>query len=204
MCGLERPPTHWVMDSAPVARLYKGTTVPRGTSHPRALWAGVKNADEAELRLLASQPLDITVHNVQDFPQLGTLAGLLSRLICQQVQGRSPRGGSGEQAGGDATGSRPRSRPRQALSGHFGQRNRDWLLKELPEAPHAPVPMAPRGSAAPTWGTPVLPEVAAGGAGGLLTPAAWWALGHPPFLPQLSQQLPLPPWTPSPLPPAWS
>ncbi|XP_070103361.1 collagen alpha-1(XX) chain [Equus caballus] len=54
---------------------------------------GVKNADEEELRLLASQPLDITVHSVQDFPQLGTLAGLLSRLICQKVQGRSPRGG---------------------------------------------------------------------------------------------------------------
>uniref|UniRef100_A0A8C4MXQ7 Collagen alpha-1(XX) chain n=1 Tax=Equus asinus asinus TaxID=83772 RepID=A0A8C4MXQ7_EQUAS len=51
---------------------------------------GVKNADEEELRLLASQPLDITVHSVQDFPQLGTLAGLLSRLICQKVQGRSP------------------------------------------------------------------------------------------------------------------
>ncbi|KAB0349451.1 hypothetical protein FD754_014308 [Muntiacus muntjak] len=54
---------------------------------------GVKNADETELRLLASQPLDITVHNVQDFPQLSTLSGLLSRLICQKVQGRSPRGG---------------------------------------------------------------------------------------------------------------
>uniref|UniRef100_A0A4X1SN98 Collagen alpha-1(XX) chain n=1 Tax=Sus scrofa TaxID=9823 RepID=A0A4X1SN98_PIG len=53
---------------------------------------GVKNADEAELRLLASQPLDLTVHSVQDFPQLGALAGLLSRLICQKVQGRSPRG----------------------------------------------------------------------------------------------------------------
>ncbi|XP_041588108.1 collagen alpha-1(XX) chain isoform X1 [Vulpes lagopus] len=50
---------------------------------------GVKNADEAELQLLASQPLDITVHNVQDFPQLGTLAGLLGRLICQKVQGGS-------------------------------------------------------------------------------------------------------------------
>uniref|UniRef100_A0A452SJK9 Collagen type XX alpha 1 chain n=1 Tax=Ursus americanus TaxID=9643 RepID=A0A452SJK9_URSAM len=50
---------------------------------------GVKNADEAELQLLASPPLDITVHNVQDFPQLGTLAGLLSRLICQKVQAGS-------------------------------------------------------------------------------------------------------------------
>ncbi|KAM9248192.1 LOW QUALITY PROTEIN: collagen alpha-1(XX) chain [Dugong dugon] len=51
---------------------------------------GVKNTDEAELRLLASQPLHITVHSVLDFPQLGTLASLLSRLVCQQVQGRGP------------------------------------------------------------------------------------------------------------------
>ncbi|XP_033622883.1 collagen alpha-1(XX) chain isoform X14 [Fukomys damarensis] len=50
---------------------------------------GVKNADEAELRLLASEPQDITVHNVLDFPQLAALSGLLSRLICQKVQGRS-------------------------------------------------------------------------------------------------------------------
>uniref|UniRef100_A0A452VBF9 Collagen type XX alpha 1 chain n=1 Tax=Ursus maritimus TaxID=29073 RepID=A0A452VBF9_URSMA len=56
---------------------------------PRLHPAGVKNADEAELQLLASPPLDITVHNVQDFPQLGTLAGLLSRLICQKVQAGS-------------------------------------------------------------------------------------------------------------------
>ncbi|XP_074203738.1 collagen alpha-1(XX) chain isoform X3 [Camelus bactrianus] len=55
---------------------------------------GVKNADEAELRLLASPPLDSTVHSVQDFPQLCTLAGLLSRLICQKIQGRSLRRGS--------------------------------------------------------------------------------------------------------------
>ncbi|XP_074203736.1 collagen alpha-1(XX) chain isoform X1 [Camelus bactrianus] len=60
---------------------------------------GVKNADEAELRLLASPPLDSTVHSVQDFPQLCTLAGLLSRLICQKIQGRSLRRGSGERGG---------------------------------------------------------------------------------------------------------
>ncbi|XP_015991587.2 collagen alpha-1(XX) chain [Rousettus aegyptiacus] len=54
---------------------------------------GVKNADEAELRLLASKPLDVTVHDVPDFPQLGTLAGLLSRLICQKVQGKSRQRG---------------------------------------------------------------------------------------------------------------
>lgn len=76
----------------------------RGSLWTRALRparpaAGVKNADEAELRLLASQPLDLTVHSVQDFPQLGALAGLLSRLICQKVQGRSPRGDPGEWVG---------------------------------------------------------------------------------------------------------
>ncbi|XP_057385738.1 collagen alpha-1(XX) chain [Balaenoptera acutorostrata] len=54
---------------------------------------GVKNADDAELRLLASPPLDVTVHSVQDFPRLGPLAGLLSRLVCQKVQGGRLRGG---------------------------------------------------------------------------------------------------------------
>nr|XP_037838927.1 collagen alpha-1(XX) chain [Chlorocebus sabaeus]XP_037838928.1 collagen alpha-1(XX) chain [Chlorocebus sabaeus] len=54
---------------------------------------GVKNADEAELRLLASPPRDITVHNVLDFPQLGALAGLLSRLVCQRLQDGGPRRG---------------------------------------------------------------------------------------------------------------
>lgn len=82
----------------------QGPSGPDCTTNKGAGWtnpllnpaAGVKNADETELRLLASQPLDITVHNVQDFPQLGTLSGLLSRLICQKVQGRSPRRGPGE------------------------------------------------------------------------------------------------------------
>lgn len=77
----------------------------------------MKNADEAELRLLASQPLDVTVHNVQDFPQLRTLAGLLSRLICQKVQGRSLHRGPGERAGGGRGRGRPRS-----LTRRFGQK----------------------------------------------------------------------------------
>lgn len=59
----------------------------------------MKNADEAELKLLASQPQDITVHNVLDFPQLATLAGLLSRLICQKIQGWSLSRAAGEGAG---------------------------------------------------------------------------------------------------------
>nr|XP_058893491.1 LOW QUALITY PROTEIN: collagen alpha-1(XX) chain [Kogia breviceps] len=55
------------------------------TAHPHPA-AGVKNADEAELRLPAPQPVDVTVHSVQDFPQPG-------RLVCQEVQGRRPHGG---------------------------------------------------------------------------------------------------------------
>ncbi|KAM6147533.1 collagen alpha-1(XX) chain [Erethizon dorsatum] len=65
-----------------VAHILKGLDV-------EVFTVGVKNADEAELKLLASHPQDITVHNVLDFPQLATLAGLLSRLICQKVQGRN-------------------------------------------------------------------------------------------------------------------
>lgn len=80
-----------------------------------APWAGVKNADEAELRLLASPPLDITVHHVQDFPQLSTLAGLLSRLVCQQVQGRSPRPGPGELSDGGSRAGHLCLKPGQAL-----------------------------------------------------------------------------------------
>ncbi|XP_027275726.1 collagen alpha-1(XX) chain [Cricetulus griseus] len=72
---------------------------------------GVKNADEAELKLLASQPLDITVHSVLDFPQLATLAALLSRLICQKIQGRGP--------GKDTQPHWPRGRLAEATPGQF-------------------------------------------------------------------------------------
>uniref|UniRef100_H0VW62 Collagen type XX alpha 1 chain n=1 Tax=Cavia porcellus TaxID=10141 RepID=H0VW62_CAVPO len=69
-------------DVLTAARVLKGLDI-------EVFTVGVKNADEAELKLLASQPQDITVHNVLDFPQLATLAGLLSRLICQKIQGWS-------------------------------------------------------------------------------------------------------------------
>ncbi|XP_027705902.1 collagen alpha-1(XX) chain [Vombatus ursinus] len=51
---------------------------------------GVKNADESELTHLASLPLDVTVHNVQDFPLLGNLTNRLTRLLCWKIQERSP------------------------------------------------------------------------------------------------------------------
>lgn len=112
----------------------------------------MKNADEAELQLLASQPLDITVHNVQDFPQLGTLAGLLGRLICQKVQGgsRDP----GEQSPSLAA----------ALPGRSGQRDGTPVRC----APH---PLPPRFSR-PRGLRPGEPAGAAGRAGAAQTQAA--------------------------------
>uniref|UniRef100_F6QH03 5'-nucleotidase n=1 Tax=Monodelphis domestica TaxID=13616 RepID=F6QH03_MONDO len=50
---------------------------------------GVKNADESELTHLASLPLDVTVHNVLDFPLLGNLTSRLIRLLCWKIQERS-------------------------------------------------------------------------------------------------------------------
>ncbi|KAM9067326.1 collagen alpha-1(XX) chain isoform 3-T3 [Sarcophilus harrisii] len=59
---------------------------------------GVKNADESELMHLASLPLDVTVHNVQDFPLLGNLTNRLIRLLCWKIQERSRSRDIGVQA----------------------------------------------------------------------------------------------------------
>lgn len=154
----------------------------------------MKNADETELRLLASQPLDITVHNVQDFPQLSTLSGLLSRLICQKVQGRSLRGGPGERRGWH--------RGRVATPG---------------AAPPGPLPPGSQ-SSQDNWGAPVLPVSGRQGAQAEpLTPAAPWAwtllpptatpaLDPPPaptrlVLTQVTSSSVLLSWSPAPQPP---
>uniref|UniRef100_A0A670I2V4 Collagen alpha-1(XX) chain n=1 Tax=Podarcis muralis TaxID=64176 RepID=A0A670I2V4_PODMU len=47
---------------------------------------GVKNADEAELRHVASEPLELTVYNVLDFPLLSSLAGRLTRVLCSRIK----------------------------------------------------------------------------------------------------------------------
>ncbi|NXR27797.1 COKA1 protein, partial [Cinclus mexicanus] len=52
---------------------------------------GVKNADEAELRQVASEPLELTVYNVLDFPLLSSLVGKLTRVLCTRVKERSHR-----------------------------------------------------------------------------------------------------------------
>ncbi|XP_062835111.1 collagen alpha-1(XX) chain [Anolis carolinensis] len=47
---------------------------------------GVKNADETELRQVASDPLELTVYNVLDFPLLSSLVGRLTRVLCAQIK----------------------------------------------------------------------------------------------------------------------
>ncbi|NXQ50181.1 COKA1 protein, partial [Catharus fuscescens] len=56
---------------------------------------GVKNADEAELRQVASEPLELTVYNVLDFPLLGSLVGKLTRVLCARIKERSHKGTTG-------------------------------------------------------------------------------------------------------------
>uniref|UniRef100_A0A8C5TCW1 Collagen alpha-1(XX) chain n=1 Tax=Malurus cyaneus samueli TaxID=2593467 RepID=A0A8C5TCW1_9PASS len=50
---------------------------------------GVKNADEAELKQVASEPLELTVYNVLDFPLLSSLVGKLTRVLCTRIKERS-------------------------------------------------------------------------------------------------------------------
>ncbi|KAM9445890.1 solute carrier family 35 member C2 [Clarias gariepinus] len=50
---------------------------------------GVKNADEAELKQIASEPLDLNVYNVNDFPLLSKLVGRLVRILCGKMEERS-------------------------------------------------------------------------------------------------------------------
>ncbi|TRY96648.1 hypothetical protein DNTS_024262 [Danionella cerebrum] len=49
---------------------------------------GVKNADEAELRQVASEPLELNVYNVNDFPLLTKLVGRLGRILCGKIEDR--------------------------------------------------------------------------------------------------------------------
>ncbi|XP_019365652.1 PREDICTED: collagen alpha-1(XX) chain [Gavialis gangeticus] len=50
---------------------------------------GVKNADEAELRQVASEPLELTVYNVLDFPLLSSLVSRLTQVLCSRIKERS-------------------------------------------------------------------------------------------------------------------
>ncbi|NXY81966.1 COKA1 protein, partial [Alcedo cyanopectus] len=50
---------------------------------------GVKNADEAELKQVASEPLELTVYNVLDFPLLSSLVGRLTQVLCTRIKEKS-------------------------------------------------------------------------------------------------------------------
>lgn len=53
------------------------------------LWlSGVKNADEAELRQVASEPVDLNVYNVNDFPLLSKLVARLVHILCGRIEDR--------------------------------------------------------------------------------------------------------------------
>uniref|UniRef100_A0A3P9I4N0 Uncharacterized protein n=1 Tax=Oryzias latipes TaxID=8090 RepID=A0A3P9I4N0_ORYLA len=47
---------------------------------------GVKNADEAELRQMASEPVDLNVYNVNDFPLLSKLVSRLVHILCARIE----------------------------------------------------------------------------------------------------------------------
>ncbi|XP_036068863.1 collagen alpha-1(XX) chain isoform X3 [Oryzias melastigma] len=49
---------------------------------------GVKNADEAELRQMASEPVDLNVYNVNDFPLLSKLVSRLVHILCSRIEDR--------------------------------------------------------------------------------------------------------------------
>ncbi|XP_069035505.1 collagen alpha-1(XX) chain isoform X2 [Lepisosteus oculatus] len=50
---------------------------------------GVKNADEAELKQIASEPVELNVFNVNDFPLLRKLVDKLSRTLCLRIEDKS-------------------------------------------------------------------------------------------------------------------
>ncbi|XP_076133149.1 collagen alpha-1(XX) chain-like [Alosa pseudoharengus] len=50
---------------------------------------GVKNADIAELKQVASPPEDLNAYNVNDFPLLSKLVGRLVRILCGKMEERS-------------------------------------------------------------------------------------------------------------------
>lgn len=56
----------------------------------------MKNADEAELKQVASEPLELTVHNVLDFPLLSSLVGRLTQLLCARLKEKSNKETAGE------------------------------------------------------------------------------------------------------------
>lgn len=55
----------------------------------KVLSSGIKNADEAELRQLASEPVDLNVYNVSDFPLLSKVVTRLVHMLCGRIEEHS-------------------------------------------------------------------------------------------------------------------
>ena len=53
---------------------------------PRRVYPGVKNADEVELRAIASPPEEEHVYNVADFNVMADIVDGLTRNICDRVE----------------------------------------------------------------------------------------------------------------------
>ncbi|XP_059836582.1 collagen alpha-1(XIV) chain-like isoform X1 [Hypanus sabinus] len=52
---------------------------------------GVKNADEAELRQIASDPLELHVYNLPDFSLLDSLSDKLPKILCGQMKAKATK-----------------------------------------------------------------------------------------------------------------
>ncbi|XP_051887631.1 collagen alpha-1(XIV) chain-like [Pristis pectinata] len=52
---------------------------------------GVKNADEAELKQIASDPLELHVYNVLDFSLLDSLSDKLPKILCGQMKAKATK-----------------------------------------------------------------------------------------------------------------
>lgn len=50
------------------------------------IFAGVKNADENELRSIASEPDATHVYNVADFNIMSSIVEGLTKVVCEQVE----------------------------------------------------------------------------------------------------------------------
>ncbi|XP_037119602.1 collagen alpha-1(XIV) chain-like [Syngnathus acus] len=59
----------------------------------RVFAVGVKNADEEELKAIASPPADMHVYNVADFDVMSDIVGVLTRSVCRTVEQLAEAGG---------------------------------------------------------------------------------------------------------------
>ncbi|XP_069506902.1 collagen alpha-1(XX) chain [Ambystoma mexicanum] len=84
---------------------------------------GVKNADEAELRQIASDPLELTVYNVLDFPLLSSLLERLNQVLCSRIKEKGKHDGTGGLFKTSLAGSVPQTSPANLLVSEVSARS---------------------------------------------------------------------------------